>query len=66
MEAGRVAAQQARADLERRIAETKAAYQAGGDVARTGRTTAGGSATTGTAGAAGDLTGGLGDTDDEV
>ena len=37
MEAGRVAAQQARADLERRIAETKAAYQAGGDVARAGR-----------------------------
>ena len=69
MEAGRVAAQQARADLERRIAETKAAYQAGGDVARTGRGIAGGSAVTGTAGTAGtasDLTGGLGDTDDEV
>jgi DNA repair exonuclease SbcCD ATPase subunit len=37
MEAGRAAAQQARAELERRIAETKAAYQAGGDVARSGR-----------------------------
>ena len=33
MEAGRAAAQQARYELERRIAETKAAYQAGGDVA---------------------------------
>ena len=30
VEAGRVAAQQARDDLERRIAETKAAYQEGG------------------------------------
>jgi gas vesicle protein len=36
MAAGREAAQQAREDLERRIAETKAAYQAGVDVARTG------------------------------
>jgi gas vesicle protein len=36
MEAGRDAAQQARGDLERRLAETKAAYQAGADVARTG------------------------------
>ena len=36
MDAGRVAAQQAREDLERRIAETKAAYHAGGDVARAG------------------------------
>lgn len=34
MEAGREAARQAREDLERRIAETKAAYRAGGDVAR--------------------------------
>jgi gas vesicle protein len=34
MEAGRAAAQQARDDLERRIAETKAAYRAGVDVAR--------------------------------
>lgn len=34
MAAGREAAQQAREDLERRIAETKAAYQAGVDVAR--------------------------------
>lgn len=34
VEAGRVAAQQAREDLERRIVETKAAYQAGADVAR--------------------------------
>jgi gas vesicle protein len=38
MEAGREAAQQARGDLERRLAETKAAYQAGADVARTGAT----------------------------
>jgi gas vesicle protein len=37
MEAGRAAAQQARDDLERRIAETKAAYQAGVDVAREAR-----------------------------
>ncbi len=33
MEAGRAAASQARGELERRIAETKAAYQAGGDIA---------------------------------
>jgi gas vesicle protein len=37
MEAGREAAFQARNDLERRLAETKAAYNAGADVARTGR-----------------------------
>ncbi len=37
MEAGREAAQQAREDLERRLAETKAAYTAGGDVARSAR-----------------------------
>ncbi|MEO7457560.1 MAG: hypothetical protein ABIY52_14960, partial [Gemmatimonadaceae bacterium] len=37
MEAGREAAAEARGDLERRIAETKAAYNAGADVARTGR-----------------------------
>jgi gas vesicle protein len=37
MEAGRAAARQARDDLERRIAETKAAYTAGGDVARSAR-----------------------------
>ncbi len=36
--AGREAATQARSDLERRIEETKAAYQAGADVARGGRT----------------------------
>ena len=36
MEAGREAAQQARGDLERRLAETKAAYNAGADVARSG------------------------------
>ena len=40
MEAGREAAYQARTDLERRLAETKAAYNAGADVARTGRATA--------------------------
>jgi gas vesicle protein len=34
VEAGRQAAQHAREDLERRIAETKAAYQAGAQVAR--------------------------------
>jgi gas vesicle protein len=38
MEAGREAAQQARGDLERRLSETKAAYNAGADVARAGRT----------------------------
>jgi gas vesicle protein len=37
MEAGREAAQQARGDLERRLAETKAAYNAGAEVARAGR-----------------------------
>jgi hypothetical protein len=31
MEAGRAAAQQAREELERRIADTKAAYQTAGD-----------------------------------
>jgi gas vesicle protein len=39
--AGRAAAQQARDDLEARIAETKAAYHAGADVVRAGRRTAG-------------------------
>jgi hypothetical protein len=39
MEAGRAAAQQARSDLEHRLAETKAAYNAGADVARSGRRT---------------------------
>ncbi|HYD55030.1 MAG TPA: YtxH domain-containing protein [Gemmatimonadaceae bacterium] len=37
MEAGREAAQQARSELERRLAETKAAYQAGAEVAHTPR-----------------------------
>jgi gas vesicle protein len=37
IEAGRAAAHQAREDLERRIAESKAAYQAGADVARESR-----------------------------
>jgi gas vesicle protein len=36
MDAGRAAAQQTRDDLERRIAETKAAYRAGVEVARAG------------------------------
>lgn len=36
MEAGRDAAQQARGDIERRLAETKAAYHAGAEVARNG------------------------------
>jgi hypothetical protein len=40
MEAGREAAQQAREDLEQRLAETKAAYNAGADVARAGRSPA--------------------------
>jgi gas vesicle protein len=39
MEAGRAAAQQARDDLERRIAETKAAYHAGAEVAHRSRKT---------------------------
>jgi gas vesicle protein len=38
MEAGRAAAQEARVELEQRIAETKAAYNAGAATARTGRT----------------------------
>jgi hypothetical protein len=37
VEAGREAAHNAREELERRIAETKAAYDAGADVARRGR-----------------------------
>lgn len=37
VDAGRAAAQQARADLERRLAETKAAYNAGAQVARDAR-----------------------------
>ena len=37
MDAGRAAAQQARDELERRIAETKAAYAAGAEVARSSR-----------------------------
>ena len=41
MEAGREAAHQARTDLERRLAETKAAYNAGADVARSGAVGAG-------------------------
>ena len=36
VEAGREAAQQARGDLERRLAESKAQYAAGGDAARRG------------------------------
>jgi gas vesicle protein len=36
MDAGREAAHEARADLERRLAETKAAYNAGANVARQG------------------------------
>ncbi len=38
MEAGRAAAREARSELEQRIAETKAAYNAGVTVARNGRT----------------------------
>jgi len=38
MEAGRAAAREARSELEQRIAETKAAYNAGVAVARNGRT----------------------------
>ena len=37
MEAGREAAHEARAELEARLAETKAAYNAGGEVARRSR-----------------------------
>src|SRR5436190_22332414 len=39
MEAGRAAAQEARNELEQRIAETKAAYGAGASVARSSRAT---------------------------
>ena len=42
MEAGREAAQQARDELERRITETKAAYGAGAEVARSRSTRVGG------------------------
>lgn len=38
MDAGRAAAHEARGDLERRLAETKAAYNAGVNVARQSRT----------------------------
>jgi gas vesicle protein len=38
MEAGRAAAREARSELEHRLAETKAAYNAGVAVARNGRT----------------------------
>ena len=51
MEAGREAAHEARAELEARLAETKAAYAAGEKVARTTRTR-----TTATRGVSGDLT----------
>jgi len=37
LEAGRVAADEARVDLENRLTETKAAYNAGAEVAREGR-----------------------------
>jgi hypothetical protein len=37
MEAGRVAADEARVDLENRLTETKAAYNAGADVVREAR-----------------------------
>jgi gas vesicle protein len=40
MDAGRAAAQEARGELEQRIAETKAAYAAGAAVARNGRAAA--------------------------
>ncbi|MGZ8378161.1 MAG: YtxH domain-containing protein [Gemmatirosa sp.] len=62
IDAGRSAATEAREDLERRIAETKAAYQAGARVAReeTGR-----GRVAGAAGATGADTGAL-DLDDDV
>jgi gas vesicle protein len=44
MDAGRAAAQEARGDLERRLAETKAAYNAGVEVAREGRVRTAGAA----------------------
>lgn len=53
VEAGRQAARQARDDLERRIAETKAAYEAGQQVARDG-----GAAPAAPSPAAGDTPGG--------
>jgi gas vesicle protein len=45
MDAGRAAAHEARGDLERRLAETKAAYNAGVEVARESRTRAAGGTT---------------------
>ena len=39
MEAGKAAAQEAREELEQRIAETKASYRAGAAVARGGQVT---------------------------
>lgn len=62
MDAGRLAAHQAREDLERRIAETKAAYNAGAEVARAGA----GADTEHAAGASGSATtaGALGETDE--
>ncbi len=47
MDAGRAAAQEARGDLERRLAETKAAYNAGVDVARESHARSVGGAATG-------------------
>lgn len=41
MDAGKEAAHQARGDLERRLAETKAAYNAGAEVARAGAASSG-------------------------
>ena len=49
MDAGRAAAQEARGDLERRLAETKAAYNAGVEVARESHAEAGGTTTAGRA-----------------
>lgn len=45
MDAGRAAAQEARGDLERRLAETKAAYNAGVEVARESHTRTGATTT---------------------
>ncbi|MDF1503321.1 YtxH domain-containing protein [Roseisolibacter sp. H3M3-2] len=73
IDAGRTAAAEAREDLERRIAETKAAYQAGARVAREemerGRVAGAAGAVAGGAGAAGAavaIDGGVSELDDEI
>lgn len=66
VEAGRNAAEQAREDLERRIAETKAAYQAGARVAREELRSGRGVAATGGLAGASEADAGVADFDDDV